>query len=45
MTYQEVCDKIGTLQTQAEEIVTRNAAVEDWASDDKTKFDALHADL
>ena len=45
MTHQEVCDKIGTLQTQAEDIVTRNATVEEWTSEDKTKFDNLHADM
>lgn len=45
MTYQELCDKIGTLKTQAEEIVTRNAAVEEWPSEDKTKFDGLHKDM
>jgi HK97 family phage major capsid protein len=45
MTHQEICDKLGTLQTQSEEIVTRNAAVDDWPSDDKEKFDKLHADI
>jgi len=45
MTHQEVCDKIATLQTQAEEIVTRNAAVEHWSSEDQTKFDKIHADM
>ena len=45
MEYSEVCDKIGTLNAQAEEIVVRNKAVDDWPSDDKTKFDAIHADM
>lgn len=45
MTHQEICDKIGTLNTQAEEIVTRNAAVEHWPSEDQTKFDKLHTDM
>jgi len=45
MTYQEICDKIGTLNTQAEEIVTRNASVEHWPDDDQVKFDKLHADM
>jgi HK97 family phage major capsid protein len=45
MTYQDICDKIGTLNTQAEEIVTRNASVEHWSSDDQVKFDKLHADM
>lgn len=45
MTYEDVCTKIGALNTQSEEIVTRNAAVEDWPSEDKTKFDAIHADM
>jgi|SRR5688500_4797083 len=45
MTIQEVCDKIGTLQAQAEEIVTRNAKVEHWPSEDQEAFDKLHADM
>lgn len=45
MTHQDICDKIGTLQSQAEEIVTKNAAVDEWPSDDKAKFDNLHADM
>ena len=45
MTYDEVCDKIGGLKTQAEEIVTRNAGVDEWPSADKEAFDKLHADM
>lgn len=45
MTYQEICDKVGGLQTQAEEIVTRNAKVEHWPSEDQVAFDKLHADM
>lgn len=45
MTLQEVCDKLGTLQTQSEEIVTRNAAVEHWPSEDQTSFDKIWLDI
>lgn len=45
MTYQELCDKIGTLKTQADEIVQRNKDADDWNPEDKTKFDGIHADM
>lgn len=45
MTIQEVIDKIGTLWTQAEEIVTRNKGADEWPSEDKQKYDALYSDL
>jgi HK97 family phage major capsid protein len=45
MTHQEVCDKIGTLQAEAEVIVTRNAAVAEWPSEDTVHFDKIHADM
>jgi HK97 family phage major capsid protein len=45
MTYEELVTKIGTLSGQADEIVTRNATVDEWPSEDKTKFDAIHTDI
>jgi HK97 family phage major capsid protein len=45
MTYEEICHKIGTLSTQSNEIVTRNHGNDEWSSDDKTKFDGLHAEI
>jgi len=45
MTYQDVCDKIGTLNTQAEAIVVKNAAVEHWPAEDQTTFDRIHGEM
>jgi HK97 family phage major capsid protein len=45
MTYQDIIEKIGTLNAQAEEIVTRNHEVAEWSSEDQTKFDKLHEDM
>ncbi len=45
MTYEEVCAKIGEQQAEAAEIVTRNAKVEHWPSEDKEKFDKIHSDM
>jgi hypothetical protein len=45
MTYEELTAKIGSLHKDAGEIVTRNANSDEWPSDDRVKFDQLHAEI
>jgi HK97 family phage major capsid protein len=45
MEYTEICNKIGMLKEQADEVVKRNHQNDEWSSEDQTKFDALHKDI
>lgn len=45
MTYDELITKIGQLSEQSKEIVTRNAGIDEWPSEDQVKFDGLHKEI